>query len=150
MTVQINTGTTLGIVQGAPATEDAAGFGALTYVNVGEIESFSEFGNSATLTPFTAVDDKFTKQYVGATAGGTLTLTLGQDMADGGQTILADATTTTDASYGDDFSAEITFPDGTIIYYVVKIGSYTTNPGDVNAIVRSTVALAINTNPVIV
>lgn len=150
MSFSLTGGTTASIVQGAPATLDAAGFGALTYVKIGEIESYSAFGNTANLSPFTSVDDSLERQEVGSVSAGTLTLTCALDEADAGQAICDAAVDTTDPSFRSDFSLEIVLPSGTIVYYLCKISSSTIEPADVNAVIRSTITLPLNSNKVVV
>ena len=48
MAIQTSAGTTLGIVSGLPATYDAAGFGALTFATVGEMQSLTQTAKSIT------------------------------------------------------------------------------------------------------
>lgn len=144
MAIQLTGGATLGIVQGAPATYDQTGFDALSFQNVGEIESFGEFGNTATITEFTAVDDRIVNKLVGSMNPGDLALTLGRDATDAGQVIFSNAVRPAHASYGQTFSIKITYDDASVQYFTSVIGSYTTNPSDVNSVVRSTVTLGIN------
>src|SRR5690625_5832506 len=44
MAKQTSTGITLGVVDETPATNDAAGFGALTFEEVGEVIDIPEYG----------------------------------------------------------------------------------------------------------
>src|SRR5690625_7691197 len=47
-----STGITLGVVASTPATNDAAGFGALTFVDVGEVIDLPEYGPNVQVVEF--------------------------------------------------------------------------------------------------
>ena len=70
-------------------TDTAAEYIALTpYVLVGEVESYGDFGDSASDVTFTSVGDARVRHYKGARDAGTLSLTIGRDPSDAGQTAL--------------------------------------------------------------
>lgn len=147
MALQITQGAVLTVALGEPATYDAAGFSTLLTASgeaIGSIESFGEFGANAVITEFTSVDDAIVQKFVGAMNAGDLALGLGRDITDTGQALFAAAMRPSDASYGATFSAGITYKDGSIQYFTHKISSYTTNPSDVNSVIRAATTLAIN------
>ena len=141
MATTTTAGTTLKILSGAPATYDIAGFTALTLITIGEVESLPEFGGSSQIGTFNAIDTIVTAKYKGAFDPGDLSITVARDIADAGQIIAqAGALPTNNVSH----SCSLTDSAGIIVYFTALISSYTINPGDVNALYRSTIALNIN------
>ena len=146
MSITKTASTTLAIVAGAPATYDIAGFAAQVHVNVGEIETMSEFGGVSQIGTFNAISRVITDKYKGAYDAGELSLGLGKDIADAGQVILEAGSDPLAAN--DVHSVKITDANGDIIYFTCLVGSYTTNFGDINSLVKSTASLAINNQPI--
>lgn len=142
MTVQTSTGITFSVVQGAPATVDAAGFAALTFVEVGEVTDLPEYGPTTEVVTHQPLKTGITEKYAGFTDNGSLAVGLGQDASDAGQVILRASQEL--ANKGTAYSFKTEFPDGTIDYYSGGLFSYTTNPGAANSIVASTAQVEIN------
>jgi hypothetical protein len=70
-------------------TDTAAEYIALTpYVLIGEVESYGDFGDSASDVTFTSVGDARVRHFKGARDAGTLSLTIGRDPVDAGQIAL--------------------------------------------------------------
>ena len=61
MASQVFGGATLGIVADTPATFDAAGYGALTYVAVGELTNYGSAAASATQITHMPIDTQVLK-----------------------------------------------------------------------------------------
>lgn len=146
MSITKSAGTELAIVAGAPATYDITGFAALTFVDVGEIETMSEFGGVSQIGTFNAISRIVTDKYKGAYDAGELSLGLAKDLSDAGQGVLEAGADPFAAE--DVHSVKITDANGDILYFTCLIGSYTTNYGDVNSLVKSTASLAVNNKPI--
>jgi hypothetical protein len=146
----------MGVVQSAGAalyigTTTAADtqveFEADTYVEVGEITNFGEFGKSYNLVTHNPVKTRRTQKFKGSYNEGSLQLTLGRDPADAGQEDLL-AALDEDASY----NVKITFGDAppsgtpTTQYFRAKVMSYTTNIGAVDGTIQSSVTLEIDSD----
>ncbi len=142
MTVQTSTGITLSVVQGEPATIDAAGFAALSFVEVGEVTDYPEYGPNTEVVTHQPLKTGVTEKYAGFTDNGSVAIGMGQDTSDAGQVILRDSQLL--ANKGTNYSVKTEFPNGTIDYYYGGLFSYTTNPGAANSIVSSTVQVEIN------
>ena len=67
MAVITSTGTLFALVAAEPATIDAAGFGALTFVNVGEITEIPEYGANAEVVSHQPLATGRTEKYLVAT-----------------------------------------------------------------------------------
>lgn len=137
-----STGVTLGVVAGLPATVDAAGFGALTYVNVGEVVDLPEYGPTVQVVESNPLATGITEKYAGFTNYGSIAIGLELDVADAGQIILEAAIP--DAGVDSPHSFAITYSDGTIEYFHGGVFSYTRAPGSANSMVGSTASVEIN------
>lgn len=145
MSIFTNAGTNLAIVSGLPATYDSAGFAALSFVDVGEVENIPEYGGTSQEITFTSLKDLIVKKLKGSFDPGSISVTLGRDVADAGQVVVAAAAAPTNNT---EHSIAITFSDGSINYFTALVMSYTINPNDVNSVVRSTMQVSL-TNVVI-
>jgi hypothetical protein len=148
MTVKTSTGITFGVVKGGPATHDEAGFGALVFVNVGEVTDLPEYGPTTSTVTHEPLATGVTQKEKGFIDYGSTSVALGHDITDAGQVILS-AGVDGDGQF-DEHSFSVTDSDGDIDYYTGKIFSYTRNPGSANSIISSTVAIEINTKIVTV
>lgn len=77
--VFIATGTPL-----LPATYDAAGYDALTWLEVGMIENVGEFGPDATIGTFTPLNTGVACKFMGTTDNGEITLSIAKTANDAG------------------------------------------------------------------
>lgn len=131
--VAISQGTTIAASANQPATEDIAGYVALTFVDIAEVTSFGESGGTATVTTFTPVNSGIVNKRKGSKDYGTMSLGLASDIADAGQVMLKagfdGATEQTIHSF------EVTDNAGNITYFMGLISSFTTIRGDANAII---------------
>ena len=143
MAVLTSTGTKLSVVAEAPATFDAAGFEALTFVEVGEVTDLPEYGPNVQVVNHEPLSSGITEKYKGFIDYGSIAVGLGYDVADDGQLILSDAVS--GATKNDPHSFEIEYQDGSKDYFVGGVFSYTKNPGAANNIVSSTATVEINT-----
>lgn len=132
----------------ADDTVDTEGeFEALNLLAVGEIEDMGDFGDVANGITFTSLDDRRVRKFKGSFDAGNIGLTLGRDASDVGQASIRAAQAT-----DFDHAFKITLNDGssgspsspTTFYFRGKVMSYTTNIGNTDSIVRSTVDIAIN------
>ena len=147
MAVQTAAGSKLFIGPANSTATTQNDFEALVYVEVGEIEELGEFGDTVNEINFTPLGNRRVGKFKGSFNAGTINLTVGRDPADPGQADLRDA-----LASDSDYAFMVTLNDAsegspsnpTTIYYRGKVMSYTTNIGNVENIVRSTVAIGIN------
>ena len=143
--IQTSAGVTIAVSTTLPATDDAAGYGALTFTNVGEITDGGEIGGTYGEVTHTPLDTRLVQALKTSFDAGSQTLALAVYMADGGQTILLNKL------HSDDLIAvAVTLKDGTKIYYKALVMSFPINIGSVDTIVNTSVGLRINSYPVIV
>lgn len=146
MSKQTSTGVVLSVVASLPATEDAAGYEALTFVEVGEMIDLPEYGPTVTVVESNPLKTGITEKYAGFTNFGSVSLGLEWDLEDAGQQILKDAINPGGAFVPHSF--EVSYADGTTEYFHGGIFSYTRAAGSANSMVGSTVQVEIN-SPVV-
>lgn len=133
-------GTTIKVDSALPATNDEAGFGALTgFKLIGEVTDLGEFGREYNLVTHNPLGDRRTVKRKGSYNDGSVTMALGRVPADTGQAVLVTAVDD-DASY----SFEVTLQDGTIFYFTGQVMSYTANVGSVDQITSGSVTIEID------
>jgi hypothetical protein len=130
--VRLSVGTQFYISAAEPATYDAAGFAALTWTEVGEVESLGEFGGTAQITNFIPLATGIVKKRKGSLDYGTATVAIGRLAGDAGQALMKSGF---DGANKDVIhSAKVLSADGAIAYFTGVIGSYTTATNDANTV----------------
>lgn len=132
-------GTKLYVSASAPATYNSAGFGALSWTEVGEITDFGEWGKEYNLVTHNPVGSRQTIKRKGSYNNGAATLSMARVPSDAGQTLLI-AASDSDSSY----SFKVVFQDNTGQYFSAQTLKYTTNVGSVDNIFSASVSLEID------
>lgn len=145
-----STGIKFSAFQGLPATLDAAGFEAvgMVYVKIGQISNLPEFGPTIAVVESNPLETGITEKFVGFVNYGSITIEADYDDEDAGQQLVQAAVTTTDASFGKEFSYKLEYPSGAVRYWVGRFFSATENPGSANSMVTTSMAIEIN-SPVV-
>ena len=138
MTIQSAAGASIGISSSAPATFNEAGYGALTFTNIGEVTDLGEFGREYNLITHNPIDTRATKKLKGSYNEGQISMTVGLDTADAGQN-LAKTASQSDA----DYYFKITMQNGVMYYFPAKVMSFKRSIGSVDNVVTATIALEI-------
>jgi len=138
MSSRTSAGTTIGI-GAAPATYDAAGFGAVSFDLIGEVTDAGEYGKVYNLVTHNPLADRKTVKKKGSYNNGSITLQLAIDEADDGQ-IAAKAAVDSD----DSFSIAVTKQNGAIDYFTAQVMSFTDNIGSVDNIESGSIQLEID------
>ncbi len=151
--IQSMSGATLAISATRPATFDATGYGDTdvisSWTTVGEVENFGDHGMQANVITFTNIGDAIVQKLKGSKDYGTMNLVLGNVPSDSGQAILASASESQNR-----YSVRLTYPlgDGEVtpgIHYLdVLVVSRNFTEGDVNAVRKVAVGLALCKKPV--
>jgi len=148
MTVNTAAGSKLFIGPVVDSDTDTQGeFEGLAYTEIGEIENFGELGDEAQSVTFTSVGDRRVRKFKGSFDAGTMSLTIGFDGADAGQTALRSA-----LASQKDYAIKLELNDGsdgspsspTTFYFRGKVMSRRIQVGDANNVVRATVAIGVN------
>lgn len=129
------------------ATDSLAEFQALSYLEVGEVESIGEFGDESAVSTFTALRDSRVRKIKAARDAGTAAVVAAFDSQDAGQAAMSEAEGTKF-----DFAFRVTLADEptegsepTSLYFAAQVMSERLNVGAQDNIVRRTWNLGINT-----
>src|SRR5690348_4376017 len=106
--IHTTAGSTIALSAAQPATYDEAGYGALSFTNIGEVSDLGEFGRVYNIVKYNTIATRATTKRKGSYDEGTMNLKVGLDNDDAGQ-ILAKTASESD----DDYSFELTLQDGT-------------------------------------
>lgn len=134
-------GTTLAVTATAPATYNAAGYAALTWVPIAELTDIGEFGQKYNLVTHNPISSRQTIKRKGSYNNGTLQLKMARAPSDAGQALLV-AAANSDASY----SYRVTLQDGTKLYFTAQAMGYATMVGSVDTITGASLDLEIDEN----
>lgn len=139
MTVKTSAGSTLALVSNAPATFNAAGFGALSFAELGEVTSIDgDLGRTYNVVTHNPLKTRGTVKLKGSYNSGSLTIQLGLDRADAGQ-IAAQAALASDSAY----SFKLTLQDGRIFYFRGLVMSFPVNVSGVDAVTNASITIEI-------
>jgi len=137
--IRTSAGSKFYVTASAPATYDAAGFGALTFTEVAYISSLGEFGGVANLVTFNPLATRVVVKRKGSIDNGSISLEMARVPSDAGQSLLV-AASNSDLSY----SYKLETQDGTFFYFSAQCMSYTNNVGSVEDILMSTATLEVD------
>ena len=148
MPVQTSTGVLYATVAASPATIDAAGFGALSYTNVGEVTDLPEIGADVTVVTHMPLATGVVEKFKGFKNFGSFPLGFADSITDAGQLVLESGAT--GANENVQHSSRITLQDGTFIYFTNKVFSFKIIPGSADSIVGATASIEIESKLVMV
>lgn len=134
-------GTTIGLSSGQPATFDVAGYVALTYTNIGNIEDGGSHGRTYAEVTFNSIDTRGTQKFKGSFNEGNKTLSIGYNSDDVGMILLKTA-----LASDSDFSFQVAYPNGDKDFFQAKVMSISKATTTVDTIRMVSVELAITTN----
>jgi hypothetical protein len=109
-------GSALAISVAAPATQDAAGYAALTFTDIGLIDKIGSIGSSFAKVEFKPLKGA-TQKFKGSVDYGTLQPSLAYDETDAGQVLLRTAGDNLTALY----SFMVTYPNGAKRYFQGRV-----------------------------
>lgn len=129
-------------------TDSEVEYWAVGYWEIGLIENFGEFGKMFDLVTFQAVLDGRTYKLKGGYNGGTLSVVVGTDLEDNGQSDLADAA---DDATQQRYAFRIILNDnttdygaGSIYYFLGLPMSFRSNLASVNSVFRATANIEVD------
>lgn len=129
------------------AAADAAAYAALTWTEIGEVQSIGEFGDQASDVTFTSLSDGRVRHMKGARDAGVLALVCGRDPLDAGQ-VAARAAEKTKFAYAikivaaDALDANDT---DSVFYFHALVQSARDSFGENDSVVTTTFNLGITT-----
>ncbi len=137
-------GASLAISAALPATFDAAGYGALAPVVVGEITNIGEFGKEFALVTHNPLATRGTKKAKGSYNNGTLNPTMALDNDDAGQEDMRDA-----QESDDPVAFVITLDNGDKYFFEGLVMSFKPNVGGVDDVVTATSSIEITDREIV-
>lgn len=144
MATTTGAGTGLAISADTPTTEDEAGYAALTYTEIGDIERIGSFGASTDVITFQPLKGPAQK-HKGPTNYGAIQPSLAHNDEDAGQTLLR---TAADDETSALYSFEVTYPDGAIRYFQGRVFGYPESVDGATSMVMATPSIEISTKVV--
>lgn len=144
MSYQSSAGSSIALTSSIPASFDAAGYAALTYIEIGEVTNIGELGREYNPIEHMPISDRLVKQAKGSYRGGSIDLQYAFDRNDAGQILLRTASRS-DA----DYSFRITLQDGFKFYFYGKVMSAKTNIGGVDSITSGSSTISITSRDII-
>lgn len=133
-------GSELAISAGVPATQDAAGYAALTYTDIGSIEKIGGLGSAFNKIEFQPLKGARQK-HKGSVDYGSLQPSLAHDPADAGQTLLRTAADALTALY----AFRVTYADGAKRYFQGRVFGYPETVDGADSILMANPTIEINT-----
>ena len=121
----------------------------LTYVQVGEVESIGEFGDSFNEVNFISLSNRRVKKFKSSKNAGNIQIVIGHDSADSGQDNLNTA-----LASDEDYAFKVELDDAgtgspsspTTFYFRGKVMAAPVTPGEADNIVRIAATIGINTD----
>ena len=148
-------GCTIAVSTAAPATRDAAGYGALDFTEatssgtgavVGQTLTIPQFGGTSSPTTATPLATGEVCKSQGPIDWGQLALNALYVDDDAGHVILLSGLNGADK--GKDLSFEITYPNGAIRYTAGHVSGYTETPGSAGDNIMMDATIELNYQPV--
>lgn len=142
MASQTGAGTGLAFSAAAPATADAAGYTALTFTEVGNVEKIGSFGATFAKVEFQPLKGPKQK-YKGSKDNGALSPTIALDSADAGQTLMQ---TASDDITQKLYSCRVTLSDGSKRYFQSRVFGMPETVDGADSMLMATPAVEICTD----
>lgn len=141
----LSVGMTLSVAVGEPATYDSAGFEALSWTEITDVENVPEFGGSAEVAEFTPLASGVIDKGKGSINYGDTTIPIRRRITDVGQDMLQSGF---DGTNRDEIhSVRLSHPSHGNLYFTAVISGFTYNPNDANSWYRGNVTFAVRTKP---
>jgi hypothetical protein len=141
MTSTTAAGSALAISAASPATETEAGYAALAFTEIGQIEKIGAVGAVFSKTEFQPLKGPKQK-HKGSVDYGSLSPTLAHDESDAGQTLLR---TAADDATSKLYSFMVTYPTGAKRYFQGRVFGYPENIEGADTILTAAPTIEIST-----
>lgn len=141
---QTASGTAFRIGGAAPATYDAAGYGAVNYTDVGEITNIGQFGKEWAVVRHQALAKRGVDKRKGSYDNGTINPALALDPDDAGQVAMEVA-----LESDDPYPFEVELKDGTKYYFMGLVTSFRPNIGGSDDVITANPAIEVTRDPMI-
>lgn len=140
MPITASAETVLAVSAGSPATHNIAGFAALTFTDVGELESIGDLTVSHSPVTFANLATGKTTTLKGAEEAITVPVVCGLDRGDAGQVIMSAA-----RKSKSDYAFRVTEEDGSIVYFLGKVMKEGVQYGGINDVKKAPYDIGVTT-----
>lgn len=137
-------GSTLAICAALPATEDAAGYGALTFVEIGQIEKLGAIGATYNKVEFKPLKGPVQK-HKGSVDYGSIQPSMAMDETDAGQALMR---TAADDATSKLYSFKVEYPTGAKRYFQGRVFGMPESPDNADSILMANPTVEISTKTV--
>lgn len=134
-------GSALAISAASPATEDAAGYGAIAFTEIGSIDKIGALGATFAKVEFQPLKGPKEK-HKGSADYGSLAPSMAYDSTDAGQTLLR---TAADDATSKLYSFEVTYPTGEKRYFGGRVFGYPETVDGADSIITAAPTIEIST-----
>lgn len=143
--VRSSAGSTISIADaaGAPATFDAVGYEALTYIKIGQVTEIPEFGTSRNVIEHMPLDTIDIVKLKGSRNNGSMSVPYAVVDSDSGQDAVDDAEASEEA-----YAFVVETQSGTKRYFMGKVFGNTVTVGDVDSVTTGSITVELDTKPV--
>ena len=142
MGVQSTTGILASISASLPATEDQAGYEALTYTEIEQLLTVPAFGAETQIITYDPLKDGITRKDKGFINYGTQALVAVLDTGSAGQDIVISASEGANKRLA--HTIKLQYPAGEVRYYQVFVMSSQEDPGSSNEMINFNMSVEIN------
>ncbi|WP_294353319.1 phage tail tube protein [uncultured Sphingomonas sp.] len=142
MTSMTAAGSKLAISVASPATLDVAGYSALSFTTIGQVEQLGAFGSTTEVVNFQPLDGPLQK-YKGPSNSGAIAPQLAHDDDDAGQTLLR---TAADDKTSKLYTFRVTLPNGARRFFGGRVFGYPETVGAANSMVMANPSIEISTD----
>lgn len=123
----------------APTTLDAAGYGALSYTEVGEVIDMGEIsGDNFNTASYTPLNNRREQVRKGSISAGSQEIVMARSESDAGQALLKAA-----AASDSQYSVKVSLQDGTLYYYRALVMGAPVQIGTIDDIVQISSTISI-------
>jgi hypothetical protein len=133
-------GTGLAITAAAPASQDVAGYSALTYTEINNVEQLGAFGATQEVVNFQPLKGELQK-YKGPNNSGAIQPSIAHDDADAGQTLLR---TAADDATSKLYAFRVTYADGARRFFQGRVFGYPETVGAANSMLMANPSIEIS------
>lgn len=133
-------GSELAICATLPATEDAAGYGALVFVEIGQIEKIGAIGATFSKVEFKPLKGPVQK-HKGSVDYGSLQPSMAMDESDAGQTLMR---TASDDATSKLYAFRVTYPTGAKRYFQGRVFGMPENTDGADSILMANPTVEIS------
>lgn len=132
-------GSAIAISAATPTTQDATGYAALSFTEIGGVEKIGAIGAVYAKVEFQPLKGPKEK-HKGSKDNGSLAPSLAHDSANAGQTLLRTA-----ADSNNNYSFMVTYADGAKRYFMGRVFGYPENTDGADTILMANPTIEINT-----